>query len=138
GRQRHHDYTPNLINSQVLPSYEDTSLPAILEYRALMQDYRGMPPDLAIGDYQPMPLGYISLEGFLDAKCLVKMLEALGKDLDRTKLRTTVGAMQSVDLGIGQPASFAPGRAQGLDRIYYTTVEKDRYVTITEWSRWKL
>jgi ABC-type branched-subunit amino acid transport system substrate-binding protein len=137
-QQRHQDYTANLINSQVVPSYEDVSLPAIQEYRSLMHDYRGMPPDLAVGDYRPMPFSYVSLEGFLDAKCLVKMLEALGQDVDRTKLPKTVGAMQSLDLGIGQPASFAPGRAQGLDQIYYTTVEKDRFVTITDWSRWKL
>jgi len=138
GRQRHIDYTANLINSQVLPSYEDTSLPAIEEYRALMQDYRGMPQDLAIGDYRPSQFSYVSLEGFLDAKCLVKILEALGRDLDRTKLRTTVAAMQAVDLGIGPPASFAPGRAQGLEGVYYTTVDGDRFVTITDWSRWKL
>jgi ABC-type branched-subunit amino acid transport system substrate-binding protein len=138
GRQRHRDYTANLINSQVLPSYEDLTLPAIREYRALMQDYRGMPSDMAIANYKRSQFSYISLEGFLDAKCLVKMLEALGQDLDRTKLRAVVGAMQSVDLGIDAPASFAPGRAQGLEGVYYTTVDGERFVPITDWSRWKL
>jgi len=139
GRERHSDYTADLINTQVVPSYEDSSLPAIQEYRALMQNYHGMPENIAVGDYRPvLPFSYISLEGFLDAKCLVKMLEALGREADRTKLHAIVGTMQSVDLGIDEPASFAAGRTQGLDRVYFTTVVKDRFVTITDWSRWKL
>ncbi len=138
GRQRHADYTANLINSQVVPSYEDLTLPAIKEYRALMEAYRGMPPDIAIANYRPSQFCYIGLEGFLDAKCLVKILEALGPDLDRTKLHTVVGTMQSIDLGIDAPASFAPGRAQGLEGVYYTTVDRDRFVPITDWARWKL
>jgi ABC-type branched-subunit amino acid transport system substrate-binding protein len=138
GQERQKDYTANLINSQVLPSYEDVTLPAIREYRALMENYGGMPPDIAIANYKPSQFSYVSLEGFLDAKCLVKMLEALGHDLDRTKLRPVVGAMQSLDLGIDAPASFAPGRAQGLEGVYYTTVDKGRFVPITDWSRWKL
>jgi branched-chain amino acid transport system substrate-binding protein len=138
GKERHADYTTNLINSQVVPSYEDSSLDAIEEYRTLMKDYRGMPPDLPVANYRAPQFSYISLEGFLDAKCMVKMLEALGRDPDRTKLRAIVAGMPEIDLGINQPASFAPGRPQGLDRIYYTTVDKDRFVTITDWSKWKL
>jgi ABC-type branched-subunit amino acid transport system substrate-binding protein len=145
GQARNRDYTANLINSQVVPCYEDTKLPAIEEYRALMKDYRGMPqdiasmpPDTAIGDYEPIEFNYISLEGFLDAKCLVKMLQALGRDPDRTKLSAVVAAMPEINLGIDQPALFSPGRPQGLEHVYYTTVDGNRFVTITSWSRWKL
>jgi branched-chain amino acid transport system substrate-binding protein len=38
------DYTQELINSQVVPSYEDTSLPAVREYREFMDTYNLLPP----------------------------------------------------------------------------------------------
>src|SRR5215510_3898443 len=55
------DYTLNLVNSQVVPSYEDTSFPAVKEYRALMDTYDPMPPtDLVEADYQPLPYSFVS------------------------------------------------------------------------------
>ena len=46
------DYTKDLINSQVVPSYQDTVLPAVQEYRQLMEKYQPLPPrDLTEGCY---------------------------------------------------------------------------------------
>ena len=41
------DYTSRLVSSQVVPSYQDTTLPVVQEYRAAMDRYRYdiMPPD---------------------------------------------------------------------------------------------
>jgi branched-chain amino acid transport system substrate-binding protein len=39
------DYTRALVNSQVVPSYEDLSLPAVTEYRAFMDKYRSTVPE---------------------------------------------------------------------------------------------
>src|SRR5205085_8024638 len=38
------DYTRALINSQVVPSYDDVSLPGVVEYRQLMDKHNPMPP----------------------------------------------------------------------------------------------
>jgi ABC-type branched-subunit amino acid transport system substrate-binding protein len=40
------DYTANLVNSQVVPSYHNLTLPAVREYRELMDRYHPLPPPL--------------------------------------------------------------------------------------------
>ena len=44
GRDDSQRYTQWLVNSQVVPSYEDTSIPAVQEYRDLMNRYAPQPP----------------------------------------------------------------------------------------------
>ena len=51
------DYTKDLINSQVVPSSQDTALPAVQEYRQLMDKYQPLPPrDLTEVGYAPLAL----------------------------------------------------------------------------------
>ena len=45
GRDTGKDYTANLINSQVVPSYDDGRLPAVSEYRALMDRHQPVLPE---------------------------------------------------------------------------------------------
>jgi ABC-type branched-subunit amino acid transport system substrate-binding protein len=137
GRETGRDYTVNLFNSQVVPSYFDDQLPAVREYRDLMARHDpAPPPDLADATYQPLPVGFVSLEGFLDAKVLVEVLRRMGPELERTRLRATVESVRDLDLGIGVPVSFGPGKRQGLDQVYYTTVEDGRFVPVRDWKRW--
>ena len=44
GRQDSRRYTRLLVNSQVVPSYEDVSIPAVREYRELMRRYDPQAP----------------------------------------------------------------------------------------------
>src|SRR5262249_39533001 len=44
GKAKGKDYTANLLNSQVVPSYHDTSLPAVRQYREMMAKHRPLPP----------------------------------------------------------------------------------------------
>lgn len=132
------DYTRDLINSQVVPYPSDPTSPAAREYRELMDRYHPMPPaDLAPPDYHPPPHGFISFEGFLDAKLLVTILRRTGPQLDRQHLREALAALGQIDLGIDTPASFEGGRRQGLDRVYYTTVRAGGFVPLTDWSPWR-
>ena len=88
GRTRGKDYTRDIINSQVVPSYSDTSLPAVREYRELMDRYKPMPPrDLLDEDYAPPRYSFISLEGYLNARLLVEVLRRMGPDLRRSASR---------------------------------------------------
>src|SRR5262249_11051022 len=51
-----HDYPQNLITSEVVPNYLGTNLPAIRQYRELMDRYRPMPPrHLLDATYEPLP-----------------------------------------------------------------------------------
>lgn len=129
------DYTAGLINSQVVPSYHDTSLPAVREYRDLMAEFRPEPPPGFKDDaYQSPPLSFTSLEGYLDAKLCGIILERAGGDPGR--FRQAAEDLGSVDLGIGRPVAFGPARHQGTDAVYFTTVTDGRIVPLTDWKRW--
>jgi branched-chain amino acid transport system substrate-binding protein len=130
------DYTANLINSQVVPSYENPAIAAIAEYRALIARHNpAPPPGLGAADYQPLAHSFVSLEGFLNAKLLVEVLRRMGPQPTRAKIAGVVRAIDDVDLGMGERISFRHGN-QGSNAIYYTTVRDGRFVPITDWKEW--
>jgi branched-chain amino acid transport system substrate-binding protein len=129
------DYTRALINSQVVPSYDDLSLPAVAEYRALMDRHDPKVPD-ALRDpkYTPARYSFISLEGFVNAKVIVEALTRAGANPTRATLREALESMRNFDAGIGAPVTFTPERHQGLDNVYFTRVDKTRWVAIQDWN----
>jgi hypothetical protein len=144
------DYTSRLVSTQVVPSYNDDSVPAVREYRQAMDRYRDaiMPPDsllyphgkTAERDYAPLPDDFISLEGYLNAKLFTAILQRMGVDPKRADLAATVLAMGDFDLGMGQPLSFGgdTGRRQASDQVYYTVVRDGHFVPFGdgEWKTW--
>ncbi|WP_373036843.1 ABC transporter substrate-binding protein [Sulfurimonas sp.] len=69
------DYnTDNLLFSQVVPSYKDSSKAVILEYKKMMKKY-----------FPNQPLGFISLEAFLAAKSVVEALKNVDRPITRDK-----------------------------------------------------
>ena len=129
------DYTPALVNSQVVPSYDDMSLPAVVEYRALMEKHAPQVPEpLRDARYTPAPLSFRSLEGFVNAKVIVEALRRAGTNPTRTSLRAALESMKNVDLGIGAPLTFGPERHQGLDSVYFTRVDNGRWVPVNDWA----
>ncbi len=131
-------YTSNLIISQVVPSYEEVSLPAVAQYRRLMDKYNPrVPPGLEPRDYRPLRYSFVSMEGFLNAKLLVKILSLMKDDLRRERLPRVIESIKDYDIGIGVPVSFAGNRHQGLNQVYYTTVQDGRLVPMRRWDRWR-
>ena len=129
-------YTDLLVNSQVVPSYEDVSIPAVREYRDLMERYQPEPPaELMKEPYTPFPQSFVSLEGFLDAKLMVEVLARLGDAPDRKNLERAAFTVRDFDLGVGEQVSFAPDRRQGMQRVYFTVAEDGRFVTLEDWAR---
>ncbi len=128
-------YTRLLVNSQVVPSYEDESIAAVREYRDFMDRYdpKG-PAELVTEPYAPFPQSFVSLEGFLDAKLMVEILSRLGDNPSRQGLEQAVFSIKNFDLGIGEQVSFGADRRQGLQRVYYTVVEDGRFVTLRDWN----
>ena len=134
-REDSRQYTDLLVNSQVVPSYEDVSIPAVEEYRELMQRYDPEPPaGLVRESYTPFPYSFVSLEGFLNAKLLVEILHRLGDQPSRRRLESAIFSVRDFDLGIGEQVSFSPERRQGLQRVYYTVVNEGRFVTLNDWE----
>ena len=131
------DYTRDLVISEVVPSFEDTSLSAVREYREFMEKYHPRAPAAALGNYQAQRYSFASFEGFLDAKLLVEIFKRMGDNPARSRLRQTVEGIKNFDLGIDVPISFAPDKHEALEKIYYTTLQEDRFVPLPDWKRWE-
>lgn len=129
------DYTHALINSQVVPSYDDVSLPGVAEYRALMEKYNPPVPE-ALRDtkYVPELLSFRGLEGFINAKVIVEGLRRAGPNPTRASFRQALESLKNFDLGIAARLTFGPERHQGLDSVYFTRVENGRWVPVTDWA----
>ena len=135
GREDGERYTRLLINSQVVPSYEDTSIPAVREYRELMARYDPqVPQELVQEEYAPFAHSFGSLEGFLNAKLLAEILRRLGPSPDRAGLEEAVFSVRDFDLGISERVSFGPDRRQGLQSVYHAVVEDGRFVPLDDWG----
>jgi branched-chain amino acid transport system substrate-binding protein len=135
GRTTGRDYTTALVNSQVVPSYDDVSLPAVVEYRTLMERHKpSVPESLRDAGYTAQKLSFISLEGFVNAKVIAEGLRRAGVNPTRASFRAALEAMRNVDLGIAAPLTFGPDRHQGLDSVYFTRVESGRWVPVQDWN----
>jgi branched-chain amino acid transport system substrate-binding protein len=149
-RKLNKDYTSRLVSSQVVPSYQDVSVPVVHEYREAMDRNRDglMPPDsLVYSDgntpelkYAPLPYSSVSFEGYLNAKMIVAILQRMGANPRRSDLAQTALAMGDFDLGLGQPLSFGgpADRRQASDQIYYAVVRGGQFVPLHdgEWEAW--
>lgn len=139
GKRKGVDYTQNLINSQVVPSIQDTSLPAVAQYRSMMLKYAQTPPKRLMDEgYIPHKYSPVSLEGFLNAKMIVEILRRLGPYPRRHNILTIVENIHSYDLGIDVKVSFSDSRHQGLDVVYLMTVKDDRFVQIPDLKSWEI
>ena len=135
GRDDSQRYTRLLVNSQVVPSYEDVSIPAVRQYREIMDHHDPqLPSHLLKEDYTPFSYSFVSLEGFLNAKLMVEILRRLGDQPDRNRLEDAVFTIRDFDIGISERVSFGPDRRQGLQQVYYTVVESGRFVTLEGWE----
>lgn len=135
GRDDPETYTQWLVNSQVVPSYEDESVPAVREYRELMGRHDPQIPERFLDDpYDPLPQSFVSLEGFMNAKLMCEIFRRFDNEPTRAGLEDAVFSIRDFDLGIGEQVSFGPDRRQGLQRVYYTVVEDGRFVPLTDWN----
>jgi ABC-type branched-subunit amino acid transport system substrate-binding protein len=129
-------YTDKLICSQVVPCYEDTSLAAVRFYRELMDSYKGAP--LAAGQgYSPRRFSYVSFEGFLNGIMLGEIVRRMADDPRRDRIPEVMNSIRDLDIGIGVNVNFGPGRQQGLDVVYYTTVVGGHFQPIRDWEEWR-
>ena len=137
GRRTGRTYTPRLINSQVVPSYEDLGLPAVREYRALMDKHQPEPAGFARPAGTAPKYSFVSFEGFLNAKLLTEVLRRTGGRTDRESILRGFRSLDSFDIGIDTPVVYGPTRTQGLDAVYYTHVEGERFVPVDSWQPWE-
>jgi hypothetical protein len=107
----------------------------VVEYRTLMDKHGPVVPEsVRDATYTPQKYSFISLEGFINAKVIVEGLRRAGVNPTRAGLRQALESLRSFDLGIGAPLTFGPERHQGLDSVYFTRVQNERWVPVADWS----
>ena len=128
--------TTKLVNSQVVPPWSDTTIPLVKEYRDLMDKYNPKVPDhLVSPSYVPAKYSFVSLEGFLNAKVLVEVLKRASKNLTRRTFVETLESINGLDVGLGSKVSFNKTKHQGLDAVFFTTIENGKYISIDDWTK---
>jgi branched-chain amino acid transport system substrate-binding protein len=93
-----------------------------------------VPAALRDDKYVPQRYSFISLEGYVNARVTVEAIRRAGPSPTRAGFRQALESLRAFDLGIGAPLSFGPERHQGLDSVYFTRVDGDRWVPITDWA----
>ncbi|MCP3141334.1 ABC transporter substrate-binding protein [Pyxidicoccus xibeiensis] len=118
----------NLIFTQVVPSYDDTDLDLVQQYRAAMERHRPTAPPGLGGGYTPASLySFGSLEGYISARAMLAVLEKTGPELTRQRFHAAAESMGKFDLGLRAVGELSPTRHQVLSKVWFT------YVTAEGW-----
>ncbi|MFN8609200.1 MAG: ABC transporter substrate-binding protein [Vulcanimicrobiota bacterium] len=132
------DYTSRLINSQVVPTYQDTRLAAVRDYQQAMQAGPPLPAPALSGEaspYLPPRYSFVSFEGYLGARLLGEILNRCQGSYDPQDIRQAAESIRNLNLGLESKLSFAPGQHQGLHSVYFTRVEGGQFVPLVDWRK---
>lgn len=103
-----------VVVTQVVPFYEDTSLPLVRDYQAAL-----------VADNPDAESGFVSLEGYLVGRLMLASLEKMGREVSREAL-IDVFQKHNVNLDVGGVAlNYGPGDNQGMDTVYLSVLQKD-------------
>ena len=103
-----------IIITQVVPSPLSSELTGIKEYLETSKKY-----------YPNDPPNDVALEGYVNAKVLVKALRDAGPRLTRRTYIDALEAIKNFDVGIGKSVSYSTLDHQGLKGVYYAKVTPD-------------
>jgi branched-chain amino acid transport system substrate-binding protein len=107
------DLTVDLINSQVVPSPDDSRYPLVAEFRA---------------HTRPEECSFIGLEGWLNAVVVTEALRRAGPNPTRISFIHAMESLHGWDPGVGTPFEFSPTNHQGLHRIWLTRTVNGNWV----------
>jgi branched-chain amino acid transport system substrate-binding protein len=102
-----------VVVTQVVPFPEDTSLPLVADYQKALKS-----------SSPKAEVGFVSLEGYMVGKLIVKVLEKLEGEVTRPKFLSTIKNVGSFDLG-GVVLSYGPNDNQGMDQVFLTVIQAD-------------
>ncbi|HEV8004077.1 MAG TPA: ABC transporter substrate-binding protein, partial [Planctomycetaceae bacterium] len=107
-------YGEGMIVTQVVP-HPKSGATGVIRYRELLHKFHP--------EAEP---GFMSLEGFISAECLVEGLKRTGPQLTTEKLIDALESIRDLDLGIGPIISFGPSRHQASKKVWGTVLDRDR------------
>ncbi|WP_247648494.1 ABC transporter substrate-binding protein [Pseudodesulfovibrio sp. zrk46] len=112
-----------LMSQVVPPPVDDGTDSAASQYVQLMNKYfPGESPS------------FVGLEGFLNARILVEGLKKAGRKLTRERLVDAIESIRNYKLGPGMFITYGKHDRQGLDQVYFTRLQKGRFVPFTDWK----
>ncbi|WP_034632162.1 ABC transporter substrate-binding protein [Maridesulfovibrio bastinii] len=120
------DNNQRILMSQVVPPQvaESRTGAEVSEYAQLLNKYYpGETPD------------FVGLEGFLNARVLVKGLQRSGRKLTRERFIQGIEGIRNYHIAPGVKVSFSSKKHQGMDRIYFTRLIDDSFTPVKDWER---
>jgi ABC-type branched-subunit amino acid transport system substrate-binding protein len=102
------EYGEGVIVTQVVPHFQSGAT-GVIRYRELLGKY-----------YPEARPGFVSLEGFIAAECLVEGLKGAGPDLTTERLVDALESVRDLDLGVGPIVRFGPSRHQASSKVWGT------------------
>lgn len=108
--------TQNLIFSQIVPSYMDTSIPVVNEYQTLMKRY-----------YPSEELGFLSLEAFLSSKILVNAISRIKGEITREKF---VYMLKTTPTNLLEGIELEFKNSQLLNKTYLFEYKNNQFIEI--------
>ncbi len=116
----------DILMSQVVPpprTPDGGISPSAMEFAGLLAKY-----------YPGEEPNFVGFEGYINAKVLVEGLKRAGKDLTREVFLDAINSMNDFSLGPDVRLSFGPADHQGMDTIYFTKLQKDRFTLLADWT----
>ncbi|MUM76574.1 ABC transporter substrate-binding protein [Pseudodesulfovibrio sp. F-1] len=77
---------------------------------------------------------FVGLEGFLNARIMVEGLKRAGRDLTREGLIAAIESLRNYELGPDLSITYGPDDRQGLEKVYFTRLERGRFVPLLDWQ----
>ncbi len=77
---------------------------------------------------------YVGLEGYINARVLVEGLRRAGREITRERFIEAIESMHAFKPGPDIDISFSATDHQGMDRVYLTRLENERFTLIGDWQ----
>lgn len=123
----------NLIASQVVPPWEAVEIPAVSEYRNLVEKRNPRPPsELQDPNYHSLEFSFAALEGFVNAKVFTEALRRAGQQLTRQSFISAIQSIREWDPGLGATVTFGPNDNQGLDKVWLTGAKDGSWLLLSD------
>ena len=78
---------------------------------------------------------FVGLEGYVNARILVEGLRRAGRDLTREGFIRAVRTIHNYVIGPDIVVSFDDRDNQGMDRVFFTRLENDRFALLRDWKK---
>lgn len=116
----------NIIMSQVVPppkTKDGEIAQSAAEFTRLLELY-----------YPGEEPNFVGFEGYINAKVLTEGLEMAGKDLTRQAFLQAINSMNDFSLGPDVRLSFSSTDHQGMDTVYFTRLQHNRFTLLADWT----